>query len=105
MKKALDMSRDIPPFRLAFSMKTLVKMQGFLPVFENAISHQRQTLLGNQARRKGQDQSGGSPESQNLYYAFSQGHEYGDNQGRVASGDKIVLRDRPGRWHIAVTCH
>jgi hypothetical protein len=50
MKKALDMSRNIPPFRLAFSMKTLVKMQGFLPVFENAISHQRQTL-GNQAEK------------------------------------------------------
>jgi hypothetical protein len=50
MKKALDMSKNIPPFRLAFSMKTLVKMQGFLPVFENAISHQRQTL-GNQAEK------------------------------------------------------
>ena len=24
------------------------------------------------------------PESQEFYYAFSQGHEYGDNQGRVA---------------------
>jgi len=50
IKKALDMSKNIPPFRLAFSMKTLVKMQGFLPVFENAISHQRQTL-GNQAEK------------------------------------------------------
>lgn len=50
MKRALDMSRNIPPFRLAFSMKTLVKLQGILPVFENAISHQRQTLV-NQAEK------------------------------------------------------
>jgi hypothetical protein len=50
MKKALDISKNIPPFRLAFSMKTLVKLQGILPVFENAISHQRQTLV-NQAEK------------------------------------------------------
>ncbi len=50
MKKALDMSKDIPPFRLAFTMKTLVKLQGLLPVFENAISHQRQNLI-NQAEK------------------------------------------------------
>jgi len=50
MKKALEISKNIPPFRLAFSMKTLVKLQGILPVFENAISHQRQTLV-NQAEK------------------------------------------------------
>ena len=50
MKRALDISKNIPPFRLAFSMKTLVKLQGILPVFENAISHQRQTLI-NQAEK------------------------------------------------------
>jgi hypothetical protein len=44
-KKAIEMSKEIPPFRLAFSMKTLVKIQAFLPMFENAISHQRQTLV------------------------------------------------------------
>ncbi|MCU0410179.1 MAG: hypothetical protein MUC70_02640, partial [Bacteroidales bacterium] len=42
------MGKDTPPFRLAYSMKTLVKLQSFLPVFENAISLQRQTLV-NQA--------------------------------------------------------
>jgi hypothetical protein len=50
MKKALEMSKNIPPFRLAFTMKTLVRLQGFLPVFENAISHQRQTVA-NQAEK------------------------------------------------------
>ena len=43
MKKALEIGKDTPPFNLAFSMKTLVRLQGFLPVFENSISHQRQT--------------------------------------------------------------
>lgn len=42
------MGKDTPPFRLAYSMKTLVKLQSFLPDFENAISHQRQNLI-NQA--------------------------------------------------------
>ena len=45
MKRALEIGKDTPPFNLAFSMKTLVKLQGFLPAFENSISHQRQTLM------------------------------------------------------------
>ena len=44
MKRALEIGKDTPPFNLAFSMKTLVRLQGLLPVFENSISHQRQTL-------------------------------------------------------------
>lgn len=48
MKKALEIGKDTPPFRLAYSMKTLVQLQRFLPLFENAITHQRQTL-NNQA--------------------------------------------------------
>lgn len=43
MKKALEIGKDTPPFNLAYSMKLLVRLQGFLPVFENSISHQRQT--------------------------------------------------------------
>jgi hypothetical protein len=55
MKKAFEMSKDTPPFRLAFSMKTLVKLQAFLPLFENAISHQRQTLV-NQSEKSRSNQ-------------------------------------------------
>lgn len=55
IKKALDMGKDTPPFRLAYSMKTLVKLQSFLPVFENAISLQRQTLV-NQADKSRSNQ-------------------------------------------------
>lgn len=52
MKKALEMGKDTPPFKMAFSMKTLVKLQGFLPVFENSISHQRQTILNQVTKGK-----------------------------------------------------
>jgi len=44
MKRALEIGKDTPPFQLAYSMKTLVRLQGLLPLFENSISHQRQTL-------------------------------------------------------------
>lgn len=43
MKKAMELGKETPPFKLAFSMKTLVKMTSFLPHFENTISIQRQT--------------------------------------------------------------
>ncbi|HMT67872.1 MAG TPA: hypothetical protein PKE28_09770, partial [Bacteroidales bacterium] len=46
------MSKEIPPFRLAFSMKTLVRIQAFLPLFENSISHQRQTLVNQNEKAK-----------------------------------------------------
>ncbi len=52
LKKALEKSKEIPPFRLAFSMKTLVRIQSFLPMFENAISHQRQTLANQAGKAK-----------------------------------------------------
>jgi len=51
-KKAVEMSKEIPPFRLAFSMKTLVRIQAFLPLFENTISHQRQTLVNQNEKAK-----------------------------------------------------
>ncbi len=52
LKKAIEMSKDIPPFKLAFTMKTLVRIQAFLPVFENAISHQKQTLVNQSEKGK-----------------------------------------------------
>lgn len=52
LKRAIEISKDIPPFRLAFSMKTLVKIRSFLPAFENTISHQRQTLVNQSEKIK-----------------------------------------------------
>ena len=57
MKRAFEMSKNTPPFRLAFSMKTLVKLQAFLPMFENAISHQRQTLVNQSEKSKSNQES------------------------------------------------
>lgn len=53
MKRALEIGKETPPFRLAFTQKTLVKIQGFLPQFENVISIQRQTA--NNQSNKGRE--------------------------------------------------
>ena len=53
MKKALEIGKETPPFRLAFSMKTFVRIQSFLPQYENTISIQRQT--SNNQSDKGQE--------------------------------------------------
>jgi hypothetical protein len=50
MKRALERGKEIPPFKMAFSQKNLVKLQGFLPRFENSISLYRQTT-GSQAEK------------------------------------------------------
>lgn len=44
MRNALERGKEIPPFKMAFSQKNLVKLQGFLPQFEHTIGLQRQTL-------------------------------------------------------------
>lgn len=44
MQKALAKGREVPPFRMPFSQKNLVRLQGFLPQFEHTIGLQRQTM-------------------------------------------------------------
>jgi len=44
MRSALERGKELPPFKMAFSQKNLVKLQGFLPQFEHTIGLQRQTL-------------------------------------------------------------
>ncbi len=44
MRSALERGKEIPPFKMAFSQKHLVKLQGFLPQFEHTIGLQRQAL-------------------------------------------------------------
>lgn len=44
MKEALAKGRELPPFKLAYSSKTYVRLQGFLPSFENAYLLQRQSM-------------------------------------------------------------
>jgi len=44
MKNALEKGREVPPFKMPFSQKNLVKLQGFLPQFEHTVSLQRQAM-------------------------------------------------------------
>jgi hypothetical protein len=43
MKIALEKGKELPPNKMAFSSKTLVKLQAFLPHFEHGIYLQRQS--------------------------------------------------------------
>ncbi len=42
LKTALDKGKELPPFRLAFSQKSLQDIQSFLPSFENGIQINKQ---------------------------------------------------------------
>lgn len=44
MKTALEKGRELPPHKLAFSSKTIVRLQKFMPLFENNLSLYRQTM-------------------------------------------------------------
>lgn len=44
IKTALEKSKELPPHKLAFSSKTIVRLQRLLPLFENNINLYRQTL-------------------------------------------------------------
>jgi hypothetical protein len=44
MKTALEKGKEVPPHKLAFSSKTIVRLQKFMPVFENNLQMYRQTL-------------------------------------------------------------
>ncbi|MGD0583672.1 MAG: hypothetical protein ABR974_12110 [Bacteroidales bacterium] len=43
LKKALELGREMPPHKLAFSSKILVHLQKFLPLFEQNIHLQKQS--------------------------------------------------------------
>jgi hypothetical protein len=44
MKRALEIGRELSPLKLAFSAKNLVRLQKFLPNFEQSIQYQKQTI-------------------------------------------------------------
>ena len=55
MRAALEKGRDLPPGKLAFSPRNIVKLQGFLPRFEQGIMLHRQYLTNQSS--KGRDYS------------------------------------------------
>lgn len=44
MKTALEKGKELPPHKLAFSSKTIVRLQKFMPLFENNLQMYRQTM-------------------------------------------------------------
>lgn len=52
MHAALKRGKEIPPFKMAFSQKNLVKLQGFLPSYEHTIGLQRQTISSQSDKSK-----------------------------------------------------
>jgi hypothetical protein len=52
LKKALDLGREMPPPRLAFSTKILVRLQRFLPLYEESIHLQRQAQASQAKKSK-----------------------------------------------------
>ena len=44
MRTALDKGTELPPNEMAYSSKTIIKLQKFLPLFERSIQLQRQSL-------------------------------------------------------------
>jgi hypothetical protein len=52
LRKALQMGKDLPPFKLAFSQSTFQKVQSFLPLFERTIQDHKRTFNQQLLRNK-----------------------------------------------------
>jgi hypothetical protein len=52
MKTALDKGRELPPSKLAFSSKTIVRLQRFLPQFDHNIQQYRQAISSQNKKSK-----------------------------------------------------
>ena len=52
MKKAFETGANLPPQKMAFSAKTLIKLQKILPLFESNIHLQRQAFASQNKRSK-----------------------------------------------------
>lgn len=52
MKMALEKGKELPPPKMAYSSKTLVKLQKFLPLFEQNIQLQRLAVISQNKKSK-----------------------------------------------------
>ena len=52
MRIALEKGKELPPHKLAFSSKTIVRLQKFLPQFEHNIQLYRQSLASQNKKSK-----------------------------------------------------
>jgi hypothetical protein len=52
MRVALEKGKALPPNKMAYSSKTIIRLQKFLPAFEIAIQTHRQTILSQNKKSK-----------------------------------------------------
>jgi hypothetical protein len=52
MKTALEKGTELPPYKMAFSTKTFIRLQKFLPLFEHTIQLQRQAVTSQNKKNK-----------------------------------------------------
>jgi len=52
MKTALEKGKEVPPHQMAYSAKTVVRLQRFLPLFEHNILLQRQAIASQNKKSK-----------------------------------------------------
>jgi hypothetical protein len=57
MKIALEKGQDLPPNKLAFSSKTIVRLQRFLPQFDHNLQLYRQTIATQNKKSKAYNES------------------------------------------------
>jgi hypothetical protein len=52
MKIALEKGKELPPYKMAYSSKTVVRLQNFLPLFEHSIQLHRQSVASQNKKSK-----------------------------------------------------
>ena len=52
MKTALEKGKELPPYKMAYSAKTILRLQKFLPLFEHNIQLQRQAITSQNKKSK-----------------------------------------------------
>ena len=57
LKTALDKGKEVPPHKLAYSAKTILRLQKFLPLFEHSIQSQRQAIASQSKKSREYNES------------------------------------------------
>jgi hypothetical protein len=57
LKTALDKGKEVPPHKLAYSAKTILRLQKFLPLFEHSIQLQRQAIASQSKKSREYNES------------------------------------------------
>jgi len=52
MKIALEKGKDVPPHKMAYSAKTVIRLEKFLPLFENTIHRQKHAIASQNTKSR-----------------------------------------------------